>query len=247
MDKIMIACDLDNTLIHSYKKRQAGDVCVELYLDRQQSFMGEDAYNRLKMIREEAFFLPLTTRSVEQFRRIKLEEDEAYALVANGAVLLKNGERDRKWELESKELISGFAKELDRTLALLGEDEIIEKSRIVDESFVFALCPEGSDAASLAEGYAGRTSLTAQSTGRKMYFFPPELNKGKALERAREFFRPVYVIAAGDSLIDIPMLEAADLALCRVSVADMVKNRNKRSFSDEEELTDIILEQIREL
>jgi hypothetical protein len=30
-------------------------------------------------------------------------------------------------------------------------------------------------------------------------------------------------------------------------VADMVKNRNKRSFSDEEELTDIILEQIREL
>ena len=48
---------------------------------------------------------------------------------------------------------------------------------------------------------------------RKVYFFPPGVDKGTALRRAAERFRPERVIAAGDSVIDVPMLRRADLAL----------------------------------
>ena len=59
----------------------------------------------------------------------------------------------------------------------------------------------------------GRTRLTAELSGRKLYFFPPGLSKGDALVRLREKFAPARVLCAGDSGIDVPMLEQADVAI----------------------------------
>ena len=61
--------------------------------------------------------------------------------------------------------------------------------------------------------YRGQTPLTVEPSGRKLYFLPPGLDKGAALERARRRFRPSLVISAGDSTLDLPMLQRADLAL----------------------------------
>ena len=59
----------------------------------------------------------------------------------------------------------------------------------------------------------GRTRLTGELSGRKLYFFPPGLSKGDALVRLRERFAPARVLCAGDSGIDVPMLEQADVAI----------------------------------
>ena len=61
--------------------------------------------------------------------------------------------------------------------------------------------------------FAGQTSLDIAVSGRKVYFFPPPLNKGTAVKRLKERFQPEKTICAGDSVIDIPMLRAADLAI----------------------------------
>ena len=38
MRKILFTCDLDNTLLHSYKHRQDGDVCIEILKEKEQGF-----------------------------------------------------------------------------------------------------------------------------------------------------------------------------------------------------------------
>ena len=50
-------------------------------------------------------------------------------------------------------------------------------------------------------------------SGRKVYFFPPSINKGHAIERLKTRFKPTYTIAAGDTIIDVPMLLQSDLAI----------------------------------
>jgi len=65
----------------------------------------------------------------------------------------------------------------------------------------------------VARDWCGGSALQAVVSGRKVYFFPPGIDKGTALRRAVERFGPERVIAAGDSVIDVPMLRQADLAL----------------------------------
>ena len=51
------------------------------------------------------------------------------------------------------------------------------------------------------------------SSGKKIYFFPPEINKGTAVIRLKQKFDSQLVICAGDSAIDIPMLNMADVSI----------------------------------
>ena len=51
------------------------------------------------------------------------------------------------------------------------------------------------------------------SNGEKVYVVPQTLNKGMAVDRLREKLKPEFVIAAGDSTFDIPMLSTADRGL----------------------------------
>ena len=94
--KILFACDLDNTLIHSHKRRRTGDICVEYYVDQEQSFMSPKALDLLKKISERVLFVPVTTRSINQYRRIFWTEDflPRYAVVANGAYFLHNDKQE---------------------------------------------------------------------------------------------------------------------------------------------------------
>ena len=75
---------------------------------------------------------------------------------------------------------------------------------------------------------------------------PPQFNKGAALTRLKEKFTPEFVIAAGDSEIDIPMLEIADLAYCKESIIDKVSNKNKKIFTNETDLINSMLGDVRQ-
>ena len=95
--------DLDNTLIYSYK-HEIGErrKCVEVYQGREISFMTEFTWRALKTLMEKLLFVPVTTRTLEQYQRIQLGISmPSYALVCNGGILLKDGEPDRCWYEES--------------------------------------------------------------------------------------------------------------------------------------------------
>ena len=210
---ILFACDLDGTLIHSYKKFRDGDICVEIYEGREQSFISARAFELLKKISAQVIFVPVTTRSIAQYQRIFWTEDfrPRCAMVANGAIFL-----DGEQKIFYREVIAPYEKELNFQLKKYSGDKSFNICRIVDESFLFLRCRDDID----AEKIHFDTNLTVQHTGKKIYLFPPELNKGAALKLLIKKFSPDKIFAAGDSEIDLPMLELADVAFHEFNCAE---------------------------
>ncbi|MBR7025516.1 MAG: HAD hydrolase family protein [Selenomonadaceae bacterium] len=204
--KILFACDLDNTLIHSYKKFRAGDICVEIYDGREQSFISPEAFDLLKTIASKILFVPVTTRSIAQYRRIFWAEDffPSWAVVANGAYLL-DGDNQENF---LREVVAPHEDELKTLQEKFSDNPAFNICRIVDESFLFLKCRDDLD----ADKISFDTNLTVQHTGKKIYLFPPKLNKGETLTLLTKKFSPDKIFCAGDSEIDLPMLELADVA-----------------------------------
>ncbi len=215
MRKILFASDLDNTLLFSYKHAQAGDVCVE-YLDgKAQGFLTPKVIQGLEQINRTMQFVPVTSRSIMQFLRIQFPAGcvPEFALVANGGLLLRNGEVDPDWQARSLALVAPWRGELAKAGELLAQVPLPLRVRMVDDLYLFAACDSPEEAAQALVQVQGKTKLTAELSGRKLYFFPPGLSKGDALVRLREKFAPERVFCAGDSGIDVPMLERADVAI----------------------------------
>ena len=84
--------------------------------------------------------------------------------------------------------------------------------RRIDGAYLFLSCPNPEDAAYCRSCLTDMT-LLVETTGRKLYLFPPPINKGAAVARLRRRFGPPAVIGAGDSPIDVPMLRECDWAI----------------------------------
>ncbi len=208
---MLFVCDLDNTLIHSYKKRNMGDICVEIRNGKELSYMTAENYKLLAKVVTMCKFIPLTTRSLEQFRRIDFGFVPKYAIVANGAILLKRGEIDDEWMQQSRALVS-------TPLPALTENEYIYDIRYVDDFFIFAKSTQVDKAVAYLKTMITDERLLITGVANKVYVFPKLLHKGTALNRMRLLLaksdeKKPFCLAAGDSNIDIPMLNNADMAL----------------------------------
>ena len=214
MIKYLFACDLDNTLIHSYKHRIDDDICIEIYNGREQSFISSRAVELLKEVVKKVLFIPVTTRSIEQYQRIQWLEGTKpeYAVTSNGANLIHNDDIDKNWRQDMNYYIQPYDDELQGQQKKLSQNPDFTICRIVDDSFLFLKCADTVDVKSISTELQSQTNLTVQYSGRKIYFFPPKLNKGEALLRLKNLFNPDKVFCAGDSIIDVPMLNLADVA-----------------------------------
>ena len=75
MGTILFASDLDNTLLFSHRHRQPGDRCVELLNGAEQGFFTQRTLDLLPQVVQRVQLLPVTTRSIEQYRRIRWPEE----------------------------------------------------------------------------------------------------------------------------------------------------------------------------
>lgn len=213
---VVFNVDLDNTLIYSYKHDIGDDKrCVELYQGREISFMTDRTWQLLKELKKRLMVVPTTTRTAEQYRRIKLGlGDFPYALVCNGGILLTDGASDEKWHQESLSLISASMGELTRAERLLEKDSNrCFEVRNINELFLFtkSSCPE--ESVKRLEEELDSSLVDVFRNGIKVYVVPKQLNKGRAVSRLRKRLEPEMVVAAGDSEFDRSMLECADIAL----------------------------------
>ncbi len=215
MPKYLFASDLDNTLLFSYKYAQDTDLCVELLHDKRQGYMTALTVERLRTIHGAMCFVPVTSRSIEQYQRIQFPTGciPQYALTTNGAILLVDGKIDEAWQQRSLRQVAPWREEIMRIYDALQQLDGLTSCRVVDEMYLFAACQRSEEAAALQAAYAAKTSLHVAATGRKVYFFPPPFNKGSALQALQAMLKPEMTICAGDSSIDIPMLKLADLAI----------------------------------
>ena len=215
MKKILFACDLDNTILYSYKRRQPGDICIEMLKEKEQGFVSEKSLKLLEEVQKKCIFLPITTRSIEQYERINWSPEckPQQAITTNGSILLSNGEKDSDWYSESQSIYSSYHDELLGMYNLLKDDQRFIRCRLVDDFYLFTYCRDDVDARELELELSQKCKLNVTLSGKKLYFFPPEFNKGDALKRFVKLISPDIIISAGDTVIDIPMLSLADYAL----------------------------------
>lgn len=208
--------DLDNTLIFSYKHDIGKEKrCVEIYQGREVSYITERTYGLLKYAASRLLFVPVTTRTEEQYRRIELGVGvPAYALVCNGGVLLRDGREDEGWYRESVEMTADCRTELEKAAEILERDENRSlEVRNIRNLFLFTKSRHPEESVDRLKEKLDMSRMDVFRNGVKVYALPKSLNKGAALRRLRERIKPEQVAAAGDSEFDLPMLAEADVGI----------------------------------
>ena len=214
---MIFASDLDNTLIHSYKKAENTDVCVEMKDGRQLSFMSLKSYELLQDLSKKIFFIPVTSRTVEQYKRIKLLENSfpRYAICCNGAILLKNGIIDEIWLKESKELLKESLLLIRSYEEKLNEiKDYVYDIRSADGFFIVFKAENKEKAIQKIRCFLNEELFDIFNVYSKIYIISKKLNKGEAIRRLKKRFKiGGYLLCAGDCTMDLPMLKQADKAV----------------------------------
>jgi len=213
---IIFCTDLDNTIIYSYK-HDIGEYKrnVELYQEREISFITERTFNLLTEVKKKMMIIPTTTRTKEQYDRIDLGIGEfEYALVCNGGLLIHNGEINAEWYVESLKLIEESLSEIEKSLQFLEEDERRKfELRFIEKLFVFTKCNNPKSVVDELKQKLDCKKVNVFNNGEKVYVVPIHLSKGMALKRLRKLLNIEYIIAAGDSEFDISMVDEADYGI----------------------------------
>jgi len=220
--RVMVVCDLDRTLI--YSAAALGNeppplCCVEQIAGLDASFMTAGAVAALAELRERAEFVPTTTRTREQYARVRLPGPAPrYAIAANGGHLLDGGVSDAAWQRRVRERLRQGAS-LAEMSALLSDEanaDWLVRWRVAEELFCYAIVDRlrlpDERLAELSDRAVHR-GWTLSLQGRKLYLVPISLTKSAAAAELAGRLGADFVLAAGDSLLDVDLLEYADQAV----------------------------------
>lgn len=222
----MFCCDLDNTLMYSWRRPlKEKKQCVEWLDGREISYMTEAATEGLKRLREKLLFVPLTTRTPEQYQRIVFPGGvPELALVCNGGILLEKGEIVQDWHRKSLELIHNCCGEMERGKVILEKDVYRSLDvRWIQGLFLFTKSERPDELGERLRETLDLEQVEVFVSRKKIYVIPKVLHKGMALERLRKRLGAETVFAAGDGELDLPMLAAADFAAAPVELRERMK------------------------
>lgn len=242
--------DVDNTLIYSHRLLLQDDrVAVEYLNARVQSYMTKKTYDFLAEA-EEIYLIPTTTRTQEQYAR--LSESFAkfrcrYALVCNGGILLDNNKVDPKWLSETIVIAKEELPSLSEAKKLILSDFSTENIYIVNEIMVYFKTEDTVSAAAKLSSALDTSKLNVCYDSRKVYCIPASINKGNAIRRFSSQTGVAKFVAAGDSLLDIPMLEAASVSIMPSELSNIVMNQQRYVADNSQCFSDYICDVLSEL
>lgn len=209
--------DLDGTVIRSSSKKRAGDIVVEYKDGCEITCISSESAEVLAGLSDSV--IPVTSRSIEQYKRIDIPGFKPkYALVDNGGNLLVDGVPDRDWAEWSNGIAECRREELAACRLLLEDDpDRSFEVRLVDGLFLFTKsgAPERTLQCLRERLETAVVGLDLYGTGAKIYAIPKEINKGAAVRRLADMLgrNGERIVCAGDSVMDVPMLECADIAV----------------------------------
>ncbi|MFJ2741212.1 HAD family hydrolase [Streptomyces sp. NPDC087440] len=222
---VLVASDLDRTLIYSAAalglrgpdNRAPRLLCVEIHEGKPLSYVTETAAGLLPELAAQALFVPTTTRTRKQYRRIQLPvPTPEFAICTNGGHLLVNGVSDPDWHRQVTDRLADECAplaEIRAHLARSADRSWLLKDRVAEDLFAYlvvdrALLP-GSWLKDLAH-WAGERGWTVSLQGRKVYVVPAPLTKSAAVREVARRTGARLTLAAGDSLLDADLLLGAD-------------------------------------
>jgi len=225
---VLVACDLDRTLIYSVKSLMltGGDsaappmVVCEVYDSAPLSFMTRAADVLLTELISRVLFVPATTRTRAQFSRVRLPgKGMGYAVTTNGAVILKNGEIDLDWSGHVNRSVEGactpLAEVLDRLTGRRAVPEVL-RVRTAEDLFAYCIVNRQELSAAYVEDlteWCGQRGWRTSLQGRKLYCVPAPINKESAVAEIQRRTGSALMVAAGDSRLDAGLLDLADVAI----------------------------------
>ncbi|WP_369208316.1 HAD family hydrolase [Streptomyces sp. PU-14G] len=193
-------------------------LCVETYEHKPLSYMTQEAAALLEGLATRTVFVPATTRTPEQYRRVRLPgPPPRFAVCSNGGHLLVDGHSDPDWRAHVRERLAACAPlaQIREHMLRQARPEWLLKERVADDLFAYlvverALLPDTwvKELADWAAPHGWGVSLQ----GRKIYAVPHPLTKSAAVAEVARRAGTGRVHAAGDSLLDADLLQAADLA-----------------------------------
>ncbi|MGN7177932.1 hypothetical protein BK139_16625 [Paenibacillus sp. FSL R5-0490] len=219
----MFASDLDRTLIYSNKALadfgQSGEdlIGVERKDGREIAFMTQEARRLLEEIAAQMLFVPVTTRTYEQYKRIFIFKDALnipYAVTSNGANIHYYGKPLEEWSVIVRKRLKTECALLEEMMDRLKSLELNGKIKMAENLFFYYILEEKLTAeakkaiADLAESFGWRIS----HQGRKLYFMPNPICKGEAVKFIQEREDINIVFGAGDSMLDHDFLKYCDYA-----------------------------------
>lgn len=214
--QILFACDIDNTLLYSFHKKTDHCICVEWNHGQEQGYMTEKTIYDMFELSKRMTFLPVTTRSINQYLRIQWPDRfvPEYAIVSNGAFLLKHNQIQSSWnfQLQNEETKQACI----RIVQQYQQDKRCTQCRMVDAIYAYISCYSEEMAKELLSEFSDVKALNVIQSFRKIYFLPHGLSKGRALQKFVKMNSFDKVYAAGDSCMDLEMLNEADFALIPV-------------------------------
>jgi hydroxymethylpyrimidine pyrophosphatase-like HAD family hydrolase len=224
---VIFASDLDQTLIYSETsmgslKPQEEIVPIEWYDGRYISFMTQNSIRILSKINSSIHFIPVTTRTVEQYERISIFRDviqPKYAITSNGGTILTDGRADELWQrLVTKSIsqTSAPAEEIKKYFDEIASSEWLLKEKYSDNLFYSLVVERDKLPMDVLEQFRiliSKLGWGLSVQGRKIYLVPHSVSKGDAMLHLKERLDAPFVTAAGDSLLDESLLVAADEAV----------------------------------
>ena len=230
--RAVITSDLDQTLIFSPRAtaRLGGGLPaepVDVVEGRVISEMAVTVAAGLRDLPAGVLFVPVTTRTVAQLRRLRLPVPLRYGVAANGGVVLADGQPDLEWQARRRRTSPDAAPPsvAHRLLATLAGQPWLLRFANADDVFSYAivdphLLDDGQFATLAAQ--CAKIGWRATLQGRKLYLLPPGLDKNAAADYLWERLadgegqrlaaaRPLR-LAAGDTPFDLELLRAAEVA-----------------------------------
>ena len=229
---VLYASDLDRTLIFSNKFIQeyptdAPYTPVETKDGRVISNMADEVHAKLLHIKDNknVTFVPVTTRSISEYKRINLGFTPEYAIMSNGGTILKDGEVMTEWDAYIKSRMN-YMQAIDIINDIEEEMQSVNyKVKMIDNCYLFFKTenPELFDTEVLYLMSKYPDWEFTRQVG-KCYAIPKHFSKQIALRWLYNKLDKPYIVASGDSELDLPMLTLANKAIIPTH-GNLVKER----------------------
>lgn len=224
---MIFAFDLDRTMIFSEKAldelsggNKVSCVPIEVRTDglksKVVSYIPKKAYDILYSmdVLENVFLIPVTTRSLEQFKRVNYFNELEYAVCANGGVILHRGKKLRLWEERTQVFMS---KAMDTYEKVMNNKDILDfctsKPKIVDDTYVYFKTKEREKVAKFLDTFLEGTSCVYTIQGEKVYVMHKEISKEGAIKYISELIGNDYLVTFGDGKLDKNLVFSGDIGL----------------------------------
>ncbi|MEI5905892.1 HAD family hydrolase [Bacillus spongiae] len=212
--------DLDRTLIYSKRMVEQFPTSQQLvpikeYGSESISFISMRAKEMLQYIQQNMQFIPVTTRTIEQYQRLSLFQTDIipdYAITSNGGHILYKGKPLLEWE----RIITG---KLEKGMPLAVVQEKIESFlseawlldvRKAENLFLYCIIDRAllkEETYQLIKLWCEEIGWNLSLQGRKMYLIPKAICKWKAFKYLTEQLKWTERYAAGDSVLDLDLMK----------------------------------------